>query len=251
MRSPKNQYRVVVRLVLRFVATTALGVCVRAQHAAGSGVDQQRGDDGPAVALEREVERMSASRASGDALWPGFDPLAVPRAVYDGQRTFLFRHLPAFRPMETDALRQALASERAIDAACCERKALAFRGERMRAWTRRSPRTIAALAPGLTAKFTGRRFRDAVQRSPCDRDHECAAASCGARETRLYMWPMGRMWRLTAVRQRQAPPGVERPRRRPTTSWARPRLVTRSVGACPLRAHSQTWLRRDALSIRS
>ena len=223
MRQPLNQFLVVVGLVLRLVATSALGACVRAQHAAGSGVDQQRGDDGPAMALEREVERMSASRASGDALWPGFDPLTVPLAVYDGQRTFLFRHpapppgfvpvpmglpatyaltgrhenitantsadiggvptatllldraqadrspadlaaiavheafhvyqrahhpgwvgneadlftyptddadLLALRRMETDALRQALASKSAIAAACWGRKALALRKER-------------------------------------------------------------------------------------------------------------------------
>ena len=106
---------------------------LRHLHAAGSGVDQQRGDDAPAAALVREAERMSASRATGAELCPGFNPLAVPRAVYDSQRTFLFRDLPAFRPMETDVLQQALASERAIDAACRGRKALALRGERMRA----------------------------------------------------------------------------------------------------------------------
>jgi len=38
--------------------------------------------------IEREVQRIAGSRA----LWPGFEPLAIPLAVYDGQRTWLFRH---------------------------------------------------------------------------------------------------------------------------------------------------------------
>ena len=33
-----------------------------------------------------------AAEAGPDGLWPGFDPLAVPLAVYDGDRTYLFRH---------------------------------------------------------------------------------------------------------------------------------------------------------------
>ncbi|MDH5821848.1 hypothetical protein QFW77_02410 [Luteimonas sp. RD2P54] len=44
-----------------------------------------------AVDLEREVARLAAQHGE-DGLWPGFDPLAVPLAVYDGERTFLFRH---------------------------------------------------------------------------------------------------------------------------------------------------------------
>ena len=41
-----------------------------------------------ALAIEREMERLAASRS----FWPGYDPLAIPLAVYDGERTFLFRH---------------------------------------------------------------------------------------------------------------------------------------------------------------
>ena len=41
-----------------------------------------------AVAIEREVERIAAR----GAIWPGYDPLAVPLAVYTGGATFLFRH---------------------------------------------------------------------------------------------------------------------------------------------------------------
>src|SRR5262245_49013588 len=40
--------------------------------------------------VEREVER--AAKAAPKPLWPGFDPLAVPLAVYDGNSTWLFRH---------------------------------------------------------------------------------------------------------------------------------------------------------------
>ncbi len=45
-------------------------------------------EDPPAIALERELERIT----KGKALWPGFDPLAVPLAVFDGTNTYLFRH---------------------------------------------------------------------------------------------------------------------------------------------------------------
>ncbi len=41
-----------------------------------------------AVALEREVRRVS----EGKQFWPGYDPLAVPLAIFDGTTTFLFRH---------------------------------------------------------------------------------------------------------------------------------------------------------------
>ncbi|NZA26202.1 hypothetical protein H0E84_07365 [Luteimonas sp. SJ-92] len=44
-----------------------------------------------AAELEREVARLAA-RHGNDGLWPGFDPLSVPLAVYDGERTVLFRH---------------------------------------------------------------------------------------------------------------------------------------------------------------
>ncbi len=38
--------------------------------------------------VEREVRRIAGSTA----LWPGFAPLAIPLAVYDGERTLFFRH---------------------------------------------------------------------------------------------------------------------------------------------------------------
>lgn len=43
---------------------------------------------GVAMAVEAELERMAAAQS----FWPGFDPLSIPLAVYDGQQTYLFRH---------------------------------------------------------------------------------------------------------------------------------------------------------------
>ncbi len=51
----------------------------------GSAVAQ---DQGRALSVEREVERLAGRRV----LWPGFDPLTIPLAVYTGERTYLFRH---------------------------------------------------------------------------------------------------------------------------------------------------------------
>ena len=42
----------------------------------------------PAPDIEREVQCIASSRA----LWPGFEPLGIPLAIYDGERTHLFRH---------------------------------------------------------------------------------------------------------------------------------------------------------------
>ena len=54
-----------------------------------------------AVAIEKAIDRVSADNVAEHELWPGFDPVSVPLAVYDGQKTYLFRH-PAppepFRP---------------------------------------------------------------------------------------------------------------------------------------------------------
>ncbi len=46
----------------------------------------------PAFRLERDVAQVAAAHLGADALWPGYDPLAIPLAVFDGDRTFLFRH---------------------------------------------------------------------------------------------------------------------------------------------------------------
>ncbi len=40
------------------------------------------------LAIDREVARI----AHQQTLWPGFDPISIPLAAYDGRRTYLFRH---------------------------------------------------------------------------------------------------------------------------------------------------------------
>ncbi len=49
-----------------------------------------RADDGlrQATVLSDEVRTL----ASAERYWPGFDPAAVPLAIFDGTRTYLFRH---------------------------------------------------------------------------------------------------------------------------------------------------------------
>jgi hypothetical protein len=74
--------RVVTALI---TITGLLGACLPGP---GSSV-QQRADveRSDPVAVMQEADRLAA----GD-LWPGFDPRAVPVAIYDGERTYLFRH---------------------------------------------------------------------------------------------------------------------------------------------------------------
>lgn len=45
-------------------------------------------DQESALAIEREVRRIADERE----LWPGFDPLIIPLAVFTGEHTYLFRH---------------------------------------------------------------------------------------------------------------------------------------------------------------
>lgn len=80
------------RPLLPLIAWTVLAAYVQALPVAGDAMKLRRSDGNPAVALEQEVERLAAPNAEREALWPGFDPLAIPLAVYDGERTFLFRH---------------------------------------------------------------------------------------------------------------------------------------------------------------
>lgn len=62
----------------------ASGVLAVALPAIAAGQDRFS----PAPAIELEVERIAAL----GPLWPGFDPLKVPLAIYDGTTTWLFRH---------------------------------------------------------------------------------------------------------------------------------------------------------------
>ncbi|MBA2292231.1 MAG: hypothetical protein H0W15_07235 [Gemmatimonadales bacterium] len=57
-----------------------------------------------ALRLERELTALGHTRGP-DGLWPGFDPVAVPLAVFDGNRTWLFRHPSP--PEEFAAMSQA------------------------------------------------------------------------------------------------------------------------------------------------
>jgi hypothetical protein len=54
-------------------------------------------EESRAVAVAAEVQRLDSR-----ALWPGFDPSKIPLAIFDGEKTFLFRHPhppPEFRPV--------------------------------------------------------------------------------------------------------------------------------------------------------
>lgn len=82
---------VMTRCLLLLVLVAALPTCVRARSVSGDIVPSV-GHENVAAAIEREVVRLSAVHGRQEALWPGYDPLAVPLAVYDGEHTYLFRH---------------------------------------------------------------------------------------------------------------------------------------------------------------
>ena len=66
-------------------------------------LDQIESPDQPwAVAIEAAVKRASADVSAGHVIWPGFDPLSVPLAIFDGQRTYLFRHPSPPEPFRPD-----------------------------------------------------------------------------------------------------------------------------------------------------
>lgn len=78
-------------------------VCVSAAtNASAQDYDRAR-------SVAREVERLASERA----FWPGFDPLAIPLAIFTGQQTYLFRHPSppeGFRPVP-DAQQSAFVLE--------------------------------------------------------------------------------------------------------------------------------------------
>lgn len=78
--------------VLRFLAVLVVFTACIQPLAAQDGAERQPANGGVAVAIEHEVERIAAASTGEKTLWPGFDPLKIPLAVYDGERTFLFRH---------------------------------------------------------------------------------------------------------------------------------------------------------------
>lgn len=89
------------RLLPVLILVAALTACLQPFTEARARKERSHSNKSPAVTLERNVRRLAAQGASRGSLWPGFDPLAIPLAVYDGERTFLFRHPappPGFLP---------------------------------------------------------------------------------------------------------------------------------------------------------
>jgi len=78
------------RLLLLLLAVTLVADDASAASVRTHAADPRPAKVSAAVAIEQEVQRMAAK--GPDALWPGFDPRAIPLAVYDGEQTFLFRH---------------------------------------------------------------------------------------------------------------------------------------------------------------
>lgn len=52
-----------------------------------------------ALAIEHAIPAMSRD-AQGQPLWPGFEPTSIPLAVFDGERTWLFRYPTPLAPFE-------------------------------------------------------------------------------------------------------------------------------------------------------
>ncbi len=71
---------------MRGRAPFVLPTLVFAACAAHPGSDDVKTPTASSVAVAEQREAASAT------LWPGFDPMSIPLAVFDGQRTWLFRH---------------------------------------------------------------------------------------------------------------------------------------------------------------
>ena len=67
--------------IMRTAVAMLLLVCVTSL---GCSADEELS----AVVLESELQRI----CEGREFWPGYDPLGVPLAIFDGTSTFLFRH---------------------------------------------------------------------------------------------------------------------------------------------------------------
>ena len=70
-----------MKRALFIIAVLVLGACV--ERSATTQDHEER-----AYSLALEVERLAGLRS----LWPGFEPMTIPLAVYDGERTYLFHH---------------------------------------------------------------------------------------------------------------------------------------------------------------
>jgi hypothetical protein len=80
--------------IVPIVAAVLLAGC-RTGPPGGRGEDSPRSV--PLPALVAEADRMAARD-----LWPGFDPRTMPVAIFDGRRTWLFRHPSAPEGFEAD-----------------------------------------------------------------------------------------------------------------------------------------------------
>lgn len=65
-----------------------------------------------ALQLERDLTDLAHRHQGPHSLWPRFDPLAVPLAVFDGERTWLFRHPSP--PIEFSVMSQAAPAVRVM-----------------------------------------------------------------------------------------------------------------------------------------
>jgi rod shape-determining protein MreB len=70
----------------RAVTESALAAGARPVSDTRAGMESRQGGESPAVAPEQEVRRLAAKSVTTGVLWPGFDPVAIPLAVYDGER---------------------------------------------------------------------------------------------------------------------------------------------------------------------
>ncbi len=71
----------------RLAATLALALAVPAAAPAAAAAQAAGPELARARAIAAEVERLGAA-----PLWPGYEPLRIPLAIYTGSATYLFRH---------------------------------------------------------------------------------------------------------------------------------------------------------------
>ncbi len=91
-QEPAKPGRLILRAIFSAFIAIALCACARLLPSSGAPYQVSSPDQPLAIAIEDAVERASTERSAVETLWPGFDPLLVPLAIYDGQKTYLFRH---------------------------------------------------------------------------------------------------------------------------------------------------------------
>jgi hypothetical protein len=72
---------------MKYVLTVfaVISAAFAARHPAHAQSSSAKRDDPLAVIA-------ASDRMASQNLWPGFDPRTIPVAIFDGERTFLFRH---------------------------------------------------------------------------------------------------------------------------------------------------------------